>query len=269
MRLYTASHRFIGQPGDMAATTHRAEIALAVAVLLLALLAALLPATALPAHYHDFADQRAWLGLPHAMDVLTNLPFALMGAWGLVELRRLPAGRVGLAQRWLAGAFFGGLALTALSSSIYHWAPDTAGLCIDRLGMSLAFAGLLGLAAADGISARAGLALAALVAVAAPASALIDAWSGNMTPWAVLQGGGLASLAALALRRPRGGALGFSIGAVIACYALAKALELADQPVFALTHGLISGHSAKHVAAALAAWPVVRAVQRAAALTMR
>ena len=40
-------------------------------------LAALAPATHLPAHYHHFADQRALGGLPFAMDVLTNLPFAL------------------------------------------------------------------------------------------------------------------------------------------------------------------------------------------------
>ena len=71
-------------------------------------------------------------------------------------------------------------------------------------------------------------------------------------------------LAALAVRRPQPGALGFSIAGVIAFYAAAKALELADAPVFALTQHLISGHSAKHIVAALAAWPVVRALQRAA-----
>ena len=265
MRLQFTPHRFIGHDACTTATaTRRAELVLAAATLLLALLAALLPVTALPAHYHDFADQRAWLGLPHAMDVLTNLPFALMGVWGLVWLRRLPAGCIGAAQRVLAGVFFGGLLLTTLCSSFYHWAPDNAHLFIDRLGMSLAFTGLLGLAVADRISGRTGLALAAFIAIVAPATALIDARLGNMTPWAVLQGGGLALLAALALRRPRGGALGFSVGAVIAFYLLAKVLELADAPVFALTQGIISGHSAKHVVAALAAWPVLWAVRRAA-----
>jgi len=254
----TASHLFAGPRADAAA--RRAEIALAWAIALLALLAALLPVSHLPAHYHDFADQRGWLGLPCAMDVLTNLPFALMGAWGFARLRRVSAGRVGKARRVLAGVFFAGLMLTMLCSSIYHWAPGDGGLCIDRLGMSLAFAGMLGLAAAERVSARAGLALAAVTAIAAPAAALM-AWAGNMTPWAVLQGGGLVLLAALAARRRVSGALGFSIAAVIAFYAAAKALELADAPVFALTHGLISGHSAKHLVAALAAWPVVRALQ--------
>ena len=184
-----------------------------------------------------------------------------MGAWGLWWLRRVPLDRLGTAQRGLAGLLFIGLIATAFCSSGYHLDPHDAGLCIDRVGMSLAFAGLLGLAAADRISARAGVALAALVAVAAPATALVAWLGGNMTPWAVLQGGGLVLLAALALRRPQPRALGFSIIGVIAFYAVAKALELADAPVFALTQQLISGHSAKHLVAALAAWPVVRALQ--------
>ena len=261
MRLHTASHRWLGHQVDTTGTSRPAELALLLAVAALAALAALLPATGLPAGYHDFADQRTLLGLPHALDVLSNLPFAVMGAWGLWWLRRVPLDRLGTAQRGLAGLLFIGLIVTAFCSSGYHLDPHDAGLCIDRVGMSLAFAGLLGLAAADRISARAGVALAALVAVAAPATALVAWLGGNMTPWAVLQGGGLVLLAALALRRPQPRALGFSIIGVIAFYAVAKALELADAPVFALTQQLISGHSAKHLVAALAAWPVVRALQ--------
>ena len=231
------------------------------------LLAFALPVTALPANYHQFADQRAWLGLPHAMDVLSNLPFALMGAWGGLQLLRVGQGRLGGAQRALSALFFVGLMSTTACSSFYHWAPHDAGLCIDRLGMSLAFAGLLGLAVADRISDRAGVVTAVVVALAAPATALVALWPANMTPWAVLQAGGLVLLAALALRAPRPGALGFAIVAVIAWYALAKGLELADHPVFEWTQGWLSGHSAKHVVAALAAWPVVQALHRAAAVT--
>lgn len=264
MRLHTASHHWLGHHVDTAGRTRRAEVALLLAVAALAVLAALLPAAALPAGYHDFADQRAWAGLPHAMDVLSNLPFAAMGVWGLAWLRRVPTGRIGVAQRGLAALFFVGLIVTTFCSAGYHLEPDHAGLCGDRVGMSLAFAGVLGLAAADRIGARAGVALAVCIALAAPATALIDWLAGNMTPWAVLQGGGLVLLAALALRRPQPRALGFSIIGVIAFYAVAKALELADAPIFALTQQIISGHSAKHVVAALAAWPVVRALQRAA-----
>ena len=55
--------------------------------------------------------------------------------------------------------------------------------------------------------------------------------------------------------------------AVIAWYALATGLGLADPRVAKLTQGGLSGQSAKHVVVALAAWPVVRAPHRAAAVT--
>jgi hypothetical protein len=31
--------------------------------------------------FHVYADQRTWLGVPHAGDVLGNLPFVVGGAW--------------------------------------------------------------------------------------------------------------------------------------------------------------------------------------------
>ena len=245
-------------------TTPAAERALAAFVAALALLAVLAPVTHLPVGYHDFADQRAWLGLPNAMDVLTNAPFALLGAWGLAWLRRVPAHALAPTSRVLAVLFLAGLVSAALASGVYHLHPHDGSLCLDRLGMAPAFAGLLGLAVAERVGARAGVALAVLVALAAPATALIDALTGNMTPWSVLQGGGLVLLLALCGRAPRAGALGFSITGVLAAYSVAKALELADAPVFAALHGVLSGHSAKHVAAALAALPLIVALRRRA-----
>lgn len=251
--------------------------------LLLALATALLvacfgPTVAQHAHYHDFADQRAGWGVPFAMDVLSNVPFAVAGVWGLLVLRRLPADAQSSAQAVpqprtqpaLAALFFAGLLITAACSSFYHWQPDNAGLAIDRLGMVVAFAGLLGLAVADRISGRAGLATAATVLALGPLSVMVWAASGNLLPWAVLQGGGMLLIVSLAIckatRKPVSGALGIPLAAVIAFYALAKVLELADHEVFELTHHALSGHSLKHIVASLAAWPVIRVMHNRATL---
>lgn len=53
------------------------------------------------------------------------------------------------------------------------------------------------------------------------------------------------------------GAWGLPLVAVIAWYCVAKVLELNDHAVFAGTHGWVSGHTLKHVVAALSAWPVI------------
>lgn len=249
------------------------ETGLLAAVALAITLACFGPAVAQYANYHAFADQRVLWGLPFAMDVLSNLPFALLGVWGLVRLRnwqRPLARRVGFAvqlpcdaQLPLGRLFFAGLLLTALCSSYYHLQPNDLGLAIDRMGMLAAFAGLMGLAAADRISARAGQWTAAAVLALGPVAVAMWALTGNLLPWSVVQGGGMLLIVCLALRKPLIGARGVPLVAV-AWYVLAKVLELGDHQVLAWTDGLVSGHTLKHLAAAMAAWPVMAVMQNGA-----
>lgn len=245
---------------------HHERLLLA-AIAALLVLACLGPALAQPADHHHFADARALWGIPCALDVLSNLPFALLGLVGLYWLavaQGARGDRVDTAQTFCAALFFGGLAATAAASSWYHLRPDDAGLALDRLGMALAFAGVLGLAAADRVSARAGGALALALLVLGPLSVQVWASTGNVLPWAVLQLGGLLVLAGLALLRPLPGALAVRWGLVIGVYAVAKLLEQADHAVFALTSGAVSGHSLKHLVASLAALPIIMALHRVA-----
>ncbi|HMN20007.1 MAG TPA: hypothetical protein PKA16_01295 [Ottowia sp.] len=260
--------RSLRHPAHPSVVRNRAELVLLLALLMLAALALRLPPQQLPAGYHDLADRRTLLGVPHALNMLSNLAFLLLGTWGWRCLQCLRPGSIGQAQRELCSLFFGGLMLVAVCSAIYHATPGAAGLGIQRLGMCLAFASLLGLAAADRVSVRAGLVLALLASIAAPAAVLVAVASGNTTPWTVLQAGGLAILLGLMGLRPRPQALGISLFAVLGLYSLAKALEFADAAVLAWTQGLVSGHTLKHLAAAFAAWPVVHALQQAAAQSL-
>lgn len=227
------------------------------ALLALALFGPVLPASA---HQHTLADQRALWGIPCALDVLSNLPFAIAGLWGLVALRRVAPGMLDAPSRALASLFFAGLVCTAAGSALYHWQPQDAGLLWDRLGMVLPFAGLLGLAGASRVSARAGAAAAGTVLLAGPLAVLWWSHSGNLLPWAVVQLGGMLVVLALACLPRRDGALALHLGAVMALYALAKFFEAADHAVFEATGQAVSGHSLKHVLAAAAAWPVLAAL---------
>ena len=234
----------------------RPERLLFMAILTSIGLAIVLPAVPQIANYHAFADQRLLWGVPHAMDVLSNVPFAFLGVWGLLLIARRSPGRVDI--RWgLAALFFGGLVVTSIGSTVYHWQPDNWGLAWDRAGMVAAFAGLLGLACADRISLRCGTVAAALVMLVGPMAVGFWYQTGNLVPWSLVQGGGMLLVVLLALMRPVPGAWNLPLGSVIALYAVAKLLEVGDHAVFGWTLGLISGHSLKHVAAALAALPVL------------
>ena len=206
-----------------------------------------------------FADGRTLWGLPNAMDVLSNLPFLLGGVWGLWQWRmyRLqgPAAKA-------AAVFLLGLVATAVGSSVFHAWPGEPGLALDRAGMAVAFAGALGLAAAERVSARAAGPVLGTTLVLALLSAVMPLTHGNVVPWAVVQFGGMALMVGLALQHPANGALGIRIGALIAWYALAKAFELLDAEVFHFTGHLVSGHTLKHLVAACAVWPVLRALRQ-------
>jgi hypothetical protein len=231
---------------------------LLIAIVMLLVIAFFGPEVLQPAHQHNFADQRFFGYLPCAADVLSNLPFALWGFAGLIILQVVKFNRTILG---LSALFFIGLIVTAFASSWYHLQPNNLGLAIDRLGMTVAFAGLIGLAAADRASLRAGVILSGLTLALGALSVWVWTISGNVLPWLVLQFGGMALILWLATHQPLQGALAIRWVLVILIYAAAKILELADHTVYDFTSQIISGHSLKHIAASFAAWPVVSALR--------
>ena len=241
----------------------RAEAVLLSGAAVLFFAAVVGPVVNQPGEYHRFADQRLLWQVPRAMDVLSNLAFAVVAIVGGTALWRARAALSDM-QRAMAALFFAGLLLCAAGSGWYHLAPDEVGLAVDRCAMAVAFAGLLGLAAASRVSERAGAWLGLSVLVLGPFAASLAFATGNVLPWAVLQFGGMAAVAALALRPARAGTWPIPLAAVIAAYAIAKLFEVNDDTVFSLSGQWVSGHTVKHVMAALAAIPVIFALGGAA-----
>jgi hypothetical protein len=210
--------------------------------------------------YFAFADQRELLGLPRAMDVLSNLPFLLAGLYGLAALTKTTESVTFFKP--FAAVFFTGLVVTSIGSAYFHLQPLEAGrLAVDRFGMLIAFTGLVSLSSALKISLRAGAALAIFVTIAGAVSIYVGNSTGNALPWALVQFGGLGLIIGFAsLKTPdlqSNDLPNLGLWWIVVVYAAAKAFEMADQPVFDWTQRLISGHSLKHIVASLAAWPVI------------
>ena len=211
--------------------------------------------------YHAFADRRAWLGLPNAANVLSNLPFLAIGAWALWRLRLAPAASPSLgAWRALAAA----VALTAIGSAMYHWDPSNGSLVGDRMPIAWACAAIaaafLGERVATHWSRPRMLAAALAVATLSVAFWWLTERAGHgdlrlylfvqMLPMLLVPLGlGLRLAPTTPTATPAS-----AWWAVLALYAAAKLVELADQPIYAALGGL-SGHTLKHLfAAAGAAW---------------
>jgi hypothetical protein len=65
----------------------------------------------------------------------------------------------------------------------------------------------------------------------------------------------------LALLFPPRYTRGSDLAVVVGFYALAKVLEALDKPIFSLGH-IVSGHTLKHLAAATAAYWILRMLQK-------
>lgn len=225
------------------------------------LLACLLPPVAQPQAYHHFAAAVAAGPLDDVWNVLSNLAFLLAAGAGVLHLRQLPAGEVPARRLRLACALAASLALTGLGSAWYHARPDDLSLFWDRLPMTWTFAAVIALALEGDRPVPPAAGLLPLLAYGVASVAFWQA-TGNLTPYLVMQGGGLLLLAVLAVCRPRHG---FPALAVVGWYGLAKALEHFDAAIAALTDGWVAGHPLKHMAAAMAGWVILRACCRPAA----
>jgi hypothetical protein len=219
-----------------------------------------------PAHYHEFADQSAVFGIPHAADVFSNAGFALVAIWGWLTLRpqrdsdRLRAGWPGYRL------FLIGLLLTAFGSAFYHLAPDNARLIWDRLPIALVCAGLLAGVRGDiqgGSKSGIEVVVLALYAVASVAWWAISDRNGapDLRPYLLLQALALILIPLWQAihRAPRTDRIAF--GAAMVLYILAKLAEVFDHQI-ATALGFVTGHTLKHLIATAATATVVWGLTR-------
>jgi hypothetical protein len=92
-----------------------------------------------PQAYHDYADARELAGIPHFWNVMSNVPFLVVGLAGLWWTTRSKHARL-LAERGQLGMWivlFAGEILTSFGSAYYHAVPNNGTLVRDRVVFSL------------------------------------------------------------------------------------------------------------------------------------
>jgi hypothetical protein len=229
----------------------KSEISFLTGLIILILLAIFLPSIEQNQNYHNFADQRVLFGVNNAFDTLSNLAFIIVGALGLVNFYNNQYIKISNSFSVILNLFFISIILIGLGSSFYHLSPNDFTLVFDRLAMSLVFASILAMLAYLKISPRFGLHTLAELLILAPLTVLIWKFNGNLTPYVVLQFGGII-LVILTLLLTKTRMQGPCFTSLIILYGAAKLVEFYDEKIFNLSQNLISGHTLKHLIAALA-----------------
>ncbi len=212
--------------------------------------------------YHAFADQRTLFGIPHFLNVASNLPFMLVGAWGLQAASRERTSPLYMA--WMT--VFAGVFLTGLGSAWYHLAPHNGTLFWDRLAMAIGFMGIVAIVLGEYVSAR--LARVALLPLVVAGTGSVVYWlyseslgAGDLRPYALAQFLPAIVLPLIVIARPRRSDLGRYLIFAFLAYAVAKAAEVYDHEVYAATT-VVSGHTLKHLLAALGLFALVVGLRR-------
>lgn len=217
--------------------------------------------------YHQFADTRWFLGIPNFNDVASNIGFAIVGVIGIIII----FGRKNKnlfdqdQDAWQYRVFFIGVALVSLGSAYYHLVPSNDRLLWDRLPMSIAFMAFISAVISDRVHRKSGNTwLLALLVVLGMLSLLYwiiteSQGHGDLRFYAFVQFYPILLLPFVLWLFP---AYNYTaprfLGWVIAWYALSKVLEYNDNEVFDLLGETVSGHTLKHLAAAVGALFVLR-----------
>jgi hypothetical protein len=208
----------------------------------------ILPPIADDPQYYSLADTRALFGIPSFLNVASNAAFLVVGLIGFLYcVRRRPSGAT---TSWTL--FFAGTALVAFGSGHYHWSPGPDTLVWDRLPMTIAFMGLFAALVSEHLGERLERAVLPAAIALGLGSVLWWHYTGDLRIYAWVQFAPLLAivllLALFPARYSHRSYLAYGLG----FYVLAKAAEIADGRMAALTSGALSGHTLKHLLAALA-----------------
>ncbi len=239
-------------------------ILLLLSSVIMALVIVLVPPVSQDPAYHNFADQRYISGIPHFWNVVTNIPFILLGITGFFKIQKqeLPGILPDLFRAYLA--FFMGLVLTGLGSGYYHLDPSNSTLVGDRMAITISFMSFFVLIFGESISTKTASRLLAPLLLFGLASVVY--WNitekigtGDLRFYALVQF--LPMLLIPLMLLFYGSCLSGRrwILAIILVYGAAKITEMYDHQIYELIG--FSGHSLKHLIAAFGAFLFLKGLE--------
>lgn len=210
--------------------------------------------------YHTFSDRLTIADVPNFLNVLSNLPFIVVGIIGFGFLNRSTAKRAIIV---MYAVLFAGIFLIGFGSAYYHYAPDNNRLVFDRIPMTIVFMAFLSAVVAECINVRVGTYLLFPLVAIGIASVLFWHFSelngrGDLRFYGFVQFYPVFIIPVILILFPSpvNAKAWRSLMWVVIWYIIAKILERFDSEIYATT-GFVSGHSLKHIAAAMATWCMV------------
>jgi hypothetical protein len=208
--------------------------------------------------YHNFADQREILGIPNFLNVITNLPFAIIGLLGFRAVRNINEKKL----KYISDAIFAGFLMVALGSGYYHLWPGNDTLVYDRMPIAIIIMSFFALIIYDCINPRKGYNALIILNIVGIISVVYWAFSermgnGDLRWYGLVQFFPIIAIPLmLSLYKSPFNYLK-EIIVIFLFFALARVAEIFDKEIYYMLGKSISGHSLKHLFMAVSCYRIV------------
>jgi hypothetical protein len=194
--------------------------------------------------YHNFSDKTTLLNIPNFWNVVSNLPFLIVGLVGLFKLNSFTTSKIQY------GIFFTGIALVSFGSGYYHWNPNSNTLVWDRLPMTIAFMALCSIIISEFINDKTGRLLLWPLLIIGVLSVLYWVVFKDLRFYALVQYYPMVAMPVILIFFKSRYNLTGGYWLLLLAYLIAKLFEYYDYQVQNVLV-VVSGHTLKHIAASL------------------
>lgn len=213
------------------------------------------PAVCQDINYHHFADRNEYFSIPNFWNVVSNLPFLIIGGLGMLFILFKSKERIVEILQPNYFIFFLGILLTGLGSSYYHWNPNNQTLVLDRLPMTISFMSIFSIIIGEYIGTK--YARVLLFSLLTLGVGSVFYWSytesmgcGDLRMYMAIQFFPMVLIPFIMIFFKPGNYPAKYLWLVILAYVVAKVFERFDLEIAYFFP--ISGHSIKHLFASLA-----------------
>jgi hypothetical protein len=213
--------------------------------------------------YHHFADRRTMFGIPNFLNVITNLPFIVIGAAGLKVVSAAKETKLKL----MSTILFIGFLLLTLGSGYYHLYPGNETLVYDRIPIVIIFMSFFAIIIYDCLNPFKGYCAFIILNIVGLSSVIYwivteHAGKGDLRWYGLVQFFPVIAIPLLLyLYKP---AFKYSKEVILmfVFFGLAKFAEHCDKEIYDTVSNTLSGHSLKHIFVAIAGYELVVLINR-------